>query len=279
MSTTCWNKCIDRPKDGELSLGENACIDRCAAKFWQVATIIGNQMVAGAVQGGMQKWDKLLYFLSLIHCLCVESVKWQIIYKILFCKFVTIHTYSVYKKAYVPSPIDEEGWICIWSYYQYDWSYHKGIIIVYHIMRKQDPAKARRAVTRYWSRYICTIKVPFTLAIHNTVDISDLISVSLYANSSYVSVAVWSMSVTPWEWNNIEWCPILTMRLVVQLHLNIPSIKSGYNFGRCYSPSCHLIVSVLLHSMEEYTDDLTTLHKLIYRINGMYIQLHFTVNV
>lgn len=55
MSTTCWNKCVDRPKEGELSLGENACIDRCAAKFWQVATIIGNQMVQGAVQGGMQK--------------------------------------------------------------------------------------------------------------------------------------------------------------------------------------------------------------------------------
>ena len=50
MSTTCWNKCVDKPKEGELTLGENACIDRCAAKFWQVATIIGNQMVQGAVQ-------------------------------------------------------------------------------------------------------------------------------------------------------------------------------------------------------------------------------------
>jgi hypothetical protein len=40
-----------RYKEGELSVGENACIDRCSNKYWQVTGIVGQMLGA---QGGMQ---------------------------------------------------------------------------------------------------------------------------------------------------------------------------------------------------------------------------------
>lgn len=39
-----------RYKDGELSVGENTCIDRCSSKYWQVTGIVGQML--GAQQGG-----------------------------------------------------------------------------------------------------------------------------------------------------------------------------------------------------------------------------------
>jgi len=34
-------------KDGDLSVGEGACVDRCAAKFWQATGVVG-QLLGGA---------------------------------------------------------------------------------------------------------------------------------------------------------------------------------------------------------------------------------------
>ena len=38
IANQCYEKCIDKSKkDGELSVGENSCIDRCVQKYWQVS--------------------------------------------------------------------------------------------------------------------------------------------------------------------------------------------------------------------------------------------------
>lgn len=51
MVVTCFDKCADRKfKEGDLSVGENSCVDRCTAKYWQVTSIVG-QMLGGAGQG------------------------------------------------------------------------------------------------------------------------------------------------------------------------------------------------------------------------------------
>lgn len=34
-----------------MSIGENSCTDRCASKYWQVFSIVG-QMMGGAAMGG-----------------------------------------------------------------------------------------------------------------------------------------------------------------------------------------------------------------------------------
>ena len=48
LSVACFDKCIDRRfKEGDLNVGENSCVDRCAAKYWQVVSIVG-QMLGGA---------------------------------------------------------------------------------------------------------------------------------------------------------------------------------------------------------------------------------------
>lgn len=52
MVSSCFEKCIDRRyKEGELSVGENACIDRCSNKYWQTTGIVGQMLGA---QGSMQ---------------------------------------------------------------------------------------------------------------------------------------------------------------------------------------------------------------------------------
>lgn len=49
----CWPPPSHRRyKEGELSVGENACIDRCSNKYWQVTGIVGQMLGA---QGGMQQ--------------------------------------------------------------------------------------------------------------------------------------------------------------------------------------------------------------------------------
>ncbi|KAL4436527.1 hypothetical protein ABPG75_003666 [Micractinium tetrahymenae] len=53
MVSSCYEKCIDkRYKDGDLSVGENSCIDRCSSKYWQVTGIVGQMLGA---QGGMHQ--------------------------------------------------------------------------------------------------------------------------------------------------------------------------------------------------------------------------------
>eukprot|EP01120_Amphizonella_sp_Union-15-10_P012803 TRINITY_DN5786_c0_g1_i1.p1 TRINITY_DN5786_c0_g1~~TRINITY_DN5786_c0_g1_i1.p1 ORF type:complete len:112 (+),score=10.55 TRINITY_DN5786_c0_g1_i1:2-337(+) len=36
MSEKCWNKCVQRFTDSELTVGEGACLDRCVSKFFAV---------------------------------------------------------------------------------------------------------------------------------------------------------------------------------------------------------------------------------------------------
>ena len=45
------SRVLTRFKEGDLNVGENSCVDRCASKYWQVTGIVG-QMLGG--QGGMQ---------------------------------------------------------------------------------------------------------------------------------------------------------------------------------------------------------------------------------
>lgn len=41
--------CTCRYKEGDLNVGENSCVDRCASKYWQVTGIVG-QLLGGAQQ-------------------------------------------------------------------------------------------------------------------------------------------------------------------------------------------------------------------------------------
>jgi import inner membrane translocase subunit TIM10 len=50
MVGSCYDKCMDkRYKDGDLSVGENTCLDRCASKYWATTSIVGQLL--GASQG------------------------------------------------------------------------------------------------------------------------------------------------------------------------------------------------------------------------------------
>lgn len=50
----CYEKCIDKKfKEGDLNVGENSCVDRCAAKYWESVAIVGQMLGAqGGAQGG-----------------------------------------------------------------------------------------------------------------------------------------------------------------------------------------------------------------------------------
>ena len=39
----------NRYKEGDMNVGENSCVDRCASKYWQVTGIVG-QLIGGAPQ-------------------------------------------------------------------------------------------------------------------------------------------------------------------------------------------------------------------------------------
>ena len=42
--SACWSKCIPRPRDGDLSVGEMACIDRCVPKFVETHQLVGKEL-------------------------------------------------------------------------------------------------------------------------------------------------------------------------------------------------------------------------------------------
>lgn len=37
MSQTCFKKCVVTYKEGDLSVGESTCVDRCVGKYMQAA--------------------------------------------------------------------------------------------------------------------------------------------------------------------------------------------------------------------------------------------------
>lgn len=37
-----------RFKEGDMNVGENSCVDRCASKYWQVTGIVGQMLGGGA---------------------------------------------------------------------------------------------------------------------------------------------------------------------------------------------------------------------------------------
>ena len=43
---SCWAKCIPRPKDGELTIGEMACVDRCVAKYVETGEAVRAELEA-----------------------------------------------------------------------------------------------------------------------------------------------------------------------------------------------------------------------------------------
>ena len=51
----CYEKCIDKKfKEGDLNVGENSCVDRCAAKYWESVAIVGQMLGAAGATGGGQ---------------------------------------------------------------------------------------------------------------------------------------------------------------------------------------------------------------------------------
>jgi len=51
MVGSCYEKCIDKKfKDGDLNVGENSCVDRCTAKYWQSVGIVGQMLGAADAQ-------------------------------------------------------------------------------------------------------------------------------------------------------------------------------------------------------------------------------------
>ncbi|KAL2622227.1 hypothetical protein R1flu_002432 [Riccia fluitans] len=53
LTQTCFEKCIERKyKESDLNVGENSCIDRCVAKYWQCTGIVGT-MLGSSKPGGM----------------------------------------------------------------------------------------------------------------------------------------------------------------------------------------------------------------------------------
>ncbi len=53
MVKVCTAKCIDKSyREGELAKGESVCLDRCAAKFFEVHQTISEQLQKeGAARG------------------------------------------------------------------------------------------------------------------------------------------------------------------------------------------------------------------------------------
>lgn len=36
----CWKKCVPKPRDDQLGVGEMSCIDRCVAKYLETQAIV-----------------------------------------------------------------------------------------------------------------------------------------------------------------------------------------------------------------------------------------------
>lgn len=41
MSQTCWAKCVTKHREGDLTVGEMTCVDRCTSKYMSAHKVIG----------------------------------------------------------------------------------------------------------------------------------------------------------------------------------------------------------------------------------------------
>lgn len=44
MFRECHQKCIPKPRDGDLSVAEMSCIDRCVPKYLETHALVGNEV-------------------------------------------------------------------------------------------------------------------------------------------------------------------------------------------------------------------------------------------
>ncbi len=56
MVEECYAKCVPKPRDGDLGIGEMACLDRCVPKFLETHELVGKEIdaVRAAGKGGGQ---------------------------------------------------------------------------------------------------------------------------------------------------------------------------------------------------------------------------------
>jgi len=38
--SACWEKCVPKPRDDQLTIGEMSCVDRCVAKYLETQSIV-----------------------------------------------------------------------------------------------------------------------------------------------------------------------------------------------------------------------------------------------
>ncbi len=42
----CWAKCVPKPREDQLSIGEMSCIDRCTAKYLETQALVRTELEA-----------------------------------------------------------------------------------------------------------------------------------------------------------------------------------------------------------------------------------------
>mmetsp|Transcript_6123 Transcript_6123/g.9542 ORF Transcript_6123/g.9542 Transcript_6123/m.9542 type:complete len:98 (+) Transcript_6123:46-339(+) len=48
LRDSCYRKCIRQYREGDLTVGEGACLERCVAKFMEAYTLVGARVFGGA---------------------------------------------------------------------------------------------------------------------------------------------------------------------------------------------------------------------------------------
>lgn len=46
ITSECYEKCVSKPRDGDLSVGEMTCIDRCVPKYLETHELVGRSLTA-----------------------------------------------------------------------------------------------------------------------------------------------------------------------------------------------------------------------------------------
>lgn len=46
MVAACWSKCVPRPREVDMTIGEMACLDRCVAKYLETQAMVRAELEA-----------------------------------------------------------------------------------------------------------------------------------------------------------------------------------------------------------------------------------------